>query len=119
MVSLQQIAQVMFFVQLLHSIEELLNNFHKRWFFKKLSFKFFLWFEIAHNIFWGLVIFIPTFPFKLPLLGLFSLLMFANGIEHLVWYMWEKKYVPGLYTALIHIISFAVFFFSNIISLGY
>src|SRR3989339_1013415 len=112
MLSFQSIAQLMYFVQLLHSSEELLNNFHKKWFFRKLTFKFFLSFEIAHNIFWGLVIFIPTFPFRFPLLGLFILLMFANGIEHVVWYMWEKKYVPGLLTAPVHIIIFIAFFFS-------
>ena len=112
MLSFQSIAQLMYFVQLLHSSEELLNNFHKKWFFRKLTFKFFLSFEIAHNTFWGLVIFIPNFPFRFPLLGLFILLMFANGIEHVVWYMWEKKYVPGLLTAPVHIIIFIVFFFS-------
>jgi hypothetical protein len=114
MISIQLIAQLMFFVQVLHSLEELLNNFQKRWFLKKLSFNSFLSFEIVHNIFWGLVIFIPTFPFKLQLLGIFLILMFTNGIEHVVWYMWEKKYVPGLFTAFIHIIIFTIFFFSNI-----
>lgn len=114
-----QLARLMYVVQLFHSSEELLNNFHKKWFFKKLSFKFFLTFEIIHNIFWGLVLFIPTFPFRLQVLGLFILLMFANGIEHVVWYMWEKKYVPGLFTAFLHIIIFTVFFFLNIKRLGY
>jgi hypothetical protein len=103
----------MYFVQLLHSIEELLNNFHKRWFYKKLSFHFFLTFEILHDIFWGLVIFFPAFPFRLFLLNIFTLLMFANGVEHIVWYMWEKKYIPGLLTAPIHVLSYTIFTIAN------
>lgn len=114
MTTLQSLTVFMYIIQVVHSIEELTTGFHKKWFFTKFTFRNFLLFEIVHNIFWALVIFLPFFPYRLYLLTLFVLLMFANGIEHVVWFMTEKKYVPGLYTAIIHIVSFIVFMFLNI-----
>jgi len=38
--------------------------------------------------------------------------MFANGIWHIVWWAIEKKYVPGLLTAPLHLIAFIYFYFS-------
>lgn len=43
----------------------------------------------------------------------FNILMFANGMWHLVWFVFCekcKKYVPGLITAPIHVVTFIVFY---------
>jgi hypothetical protein len=99
------------FVQLLHSIEELTMGFHKKWYLFPMPFWVFLLFEIIHNIFWILVILTNLVPYKTELSAFFIALMFANGVQHIVWFGWEKKYVPGLLTAPLHIILFLVFFF--------
>lgn len=104
-------ASLMYLVQVCHSVEELSTGFHKKWYLFKMPFNIFLTFEILHNIFWGLVIFTNFIPFKEMLTAFFIALMFANGIQHLVWFGVEKKYVPGLVTAPIHIIVFLVFYF--------
>lgn len=114
MASFIALVQLMYFVQLLHSVEELTNGFHEKWFFMKLSYRFFLTFEIFHNLFWASVILVPVFPLRMPLLALFTLLMFANGVEHVVWAMWKRKYVPGLVTAMFHVALFCVYFISGV-----
>ncbi|MBA3724812.1 MAG: HXXEE domain-containing protein [Candidatus Levybacteria bacterium] len=111
MINLETFALVILIVQIAHSIEELATGFHKRWYLRKLSFNTFLLFEIVHNIFWISVVLFKEFPLRSELLFFFIALMFANGVQHLVWFGTEKKYVPGLITAPIHVVLFLLFFF--------
>lgn len=109
-------ATIMYVIQVLHSVEELSTGFHKKWFLFKMPFRTFLSFEIFHNLFWLLVLLLPTFPYRIQLLAFFIVLMFANGIEHVIWALSIKKYVPGLITAPIHIILFFIFYFQILFS---
>lgn len=104
-------AALMYVVQLIHSVEELTTGFHKKWFVFKMKFRTFLSFEIVHNLFWLLVLLLPTFPFRIQFLAFFIIEMLANGIEHVIWAGTVKKYVPGLLSAPIHIILFLIFYF--------
>ncbi len=103
-------ALILFLVQLVHSVEELSTGFHKKWYLFKMPFYVFLSFEIIHNLFWGSVLFFKQFPSRDYFLAFFIILMFANGIQHIVWYGMVKKYVPGLITAPIHIVIFLFFY---------
>jgi hypothetical protein len=114
MIDINFIATAMFFVQIAHSIEELSTGFNEKWYLAKLSFNTFLTFEIFHNLFWALVVFIKDFPARNQLILFFIALMFANGIQHIVWFGFKKKYVPGLVTAPIHLILFFIFYFQFI-----
>lgn len=100
MTSLNTFFLVSFIVQVAHSIEELSTGFHKKWYLFKMPFSLFLLFEIAFTLFWLSVLLIPTFPIRNELQSFFLLLMFANGIQHIVWYGNVKKYVPGLFTGI-------------------
>lgn len=102
---------LMFVVQIAHSIEELTTGFHKKWFFFKMSFRFFLTFEILFNLFWLSVLIFSQFPYKNYLMLIFIVLMFAQSLWHLAWWAMKKEYVPGLFTAIIHVILFLVFYF--------
>lgn len=104
----------MYFTQLAHSVEELSTGFNKKWYIYKMPFWVFLGFEIIFNIFWGTVLFYGQFPYREHLLAFFIALMFANGVQHVVWAGCVKKYVPGLVTAPIHIIVFLIFYFKII-----
>jgi len=98
-------------IQLIHSIEELSNNFHNKFPLFKMKFKTFLTFEIIFFLFWLLVLLLSIFPFRNYFMGFFIVLMFANGLWHLVWWGITKKYVPGLITAPLFIINFIIFYF--------
>ena len=111
---LEQFFLISLLVQLAHSVEELATGFHKKWYLFSMPFWLFLLFEILHNLFWGIVIFTNILPYKLGLSAFFIILMFVNGIQHLVWWGCEKKYVPGLITAFAHIALFIVFYFKTI-----
>lgn len=108
---IEKFALYILILQFVHSIEELMMGFHKIWYLFSMPFWFFLLFEVAHNIFWSLVILTDLIPYKSQLSAFFIALMFANGVQHLVWFGWKKKYVPGLLTAPAHVILFLVFFF--------
>ncbi len=112
MPEVQLFATLMLIVQLLHSVEELSTGFHKKWYLFKMNFKLFLSFEIVHNLFWTAVIFIPSFPNREVIMAFFIPLMFANGVQHLVWAGSVKKYVPGLITAPIHILLFLILYYN-------
>lgn len=96
-------AQVAFAIQLVHSFEELSMGFHKKWYAFKMPFWIFLLFEITFSFFWGVVIFAGVLGAKPMLLSVFLLLMFANGIQHLVWFGVTRKYNPGFVTSLVHL----------------
>src|SRR3989344_7462798 len=99
MILLNDIVILVFGLQIIHSFEELSTGFHKRWYLFKMPFRVFLGFEVLFNLFWAIVLLSKQFPERQILLAIFIVLMFANGIQHLVWFGWEKKYVPGLLTA--------------------
>jgi len=101
-------------LQLLHSTEELSTGFHDKFPPLKMTFRFFLTFEISFLLLWVLV-YLLNFPFREYLMAFFIALMFANGIWHIVWFWFfekGKKYVPGLVTAPLFIIAFFVYYFS-------
>lgn len=111
MTILEHFALISYIVQLFHSFEELSTGFHKKWYLVKMPFKVFLLFEICFSLFWGIVIFNISFPVREGLLAFFLALMFANGVQHLVWSGCVKKYVPGLITAPVHILVFLIFYY--------
>ena len=98
-------------VQITHSCEELLTGFHQKWYLFKMSFRTFFLFELVFSSFWILVFLLGNFPFRIELQAFFLVLMFANGVQHIVWWGNAKKYVPGLVTGFFHIIIFLVFYF--------
>ena len=102
---------LMFVVQIVHSVEELATGFHKKWFFFKMSFKFFLTFEVLHNLFWFAVLVFNQFPYRNHLMAFFIVLMFAQSLWHLAWWAMKKEYVPGLVTASLHVGLFLTFYF--------
>jgi len=110
---LEQFFIISLLVQLVHSIEELTTGFHKKWYLFKMPFSVFLSFEILFSLFW-IFIFFSSIPYRENLQAFFLVLMFANGIQHLIWWGWEKKYIPGLITAFAHIAVFLVFYFKII-----
>ena len=111
---LEQFFAISLLVQIAHSIEELSTGFHKKWYVFKMPFWVFLVFEIALESFWIAVWLLQDFPNITYLQAFFLALMFANGVQHIVWAGNVKKYVPGLITAPIHIIVFLVFYFKAI-----
>ncbi len=54
---------------------------------------------------------LKQFPNRDYLMGFFNVLMFANGLWHIAWFGIVKKYVPGLVTAPLFIITFLIFYF--------
>lgn len=98
-------------IQLFHSAEELSTGFHRSWYLFKMPFKLFLAFELAFTSFWGAVLLIDSFPARPYLQAFFLVLMFANGVQHIVWCGFAKKYVPGLVTAFLHVGLFLAFYF--------
>ena len=96
--------------QLIHSVEELSTGFQKKWYLFKMPFWIFLIFEICFSGFWIMILVNPIFPYRSTLQIFFLLLMFANGVQHLVWCGNVKKYVPGLLTAPLHIIIAFIYF---------
>lgn len=98
-------------VQIAHSAEELTTGFHKIWYLLKMPFWVFLTFEIVFEIFWIIVWLWQSFPYRIQFQAFFLILMFANGVQHIIWAGSTKKYVPGLVTAMIHIILFTIFYF--------
>jgi hypothetical protein len=98
-------------VQIAHSIEEITTGFHKKWYLLKMPLWVFLTLEIIFESFWIGVWLWQSFPFRVQFQAFFLILMFANGIQHVVWTGSTKKYVPGLVTAVIHIILFTIFYF--------
>lgn len=105
---------VSLFVQLVHSAEELSTGFHKKWYLSKMPFKYFLAFEVLFSLFWVSILLLVNFPAREQLQAFFLLLMFANGVQHLIWWGVTKKYVPGLVTAFAHIAVFMTFYFMTI-----
>jgi|GEM_PF-691841 len=102
---------IMLGIQVFHSIEELTQNFHEKFPLLKMSFKFFLLFEILFLLFWITIFMLKDIPNRFTLIAFFILLMFINGLWHIVWWGIKKKYVPGLITAPLFVIVFWSFYF--------
>ena len=112
MTTLEQFFAIMLGVQFLHSIEELSHNFHARFPLFKMTFRFFLSFEILFFTTFLLVYLLPDLAYRSALMSFFIVLMFANGIWHITWLGIAKKYVPGIVTAPIFVIVFLAYFFN-------
>lgn len=111
---LEQFFAISLLIQVIHAIEELATGFNKKWYVFKMPFWVFLLFEVIFEGFWIAVYLFPDFPNRPALQAFFLALMFANGIQHLVWAENVKKYVPGLITAPAHIIVFLMLYFRAI-----
>ena len=111
-----QFAALFYIIQLAHSLEELITGFHKKWYLFKIPFSLFFTFGVFHSLFWGLVLIQNQFPFRTQLLAIFILLMFVNGIQHLIWFATVKKYVPGLLTAPAFVVLFFIFYYQILTS---
>ena len=112
---LEKFFAIFVIIQILHSIEEISTGFYKKFPLLLMTFRFFLIFEILFNAFWITIIFTEQFPFGFWLMGFFCMLMFANGVWHIVWFWFfekGKRYVPGLCTAFVHVGVFFVFFYT-------
>ena len=98
--------------QLIHSQEEIWTNFHKRWFVFTMPRWVFITFEILFTLPIIAYLLNPNLPYANGYMSVFALLMFVNGIEHIIWALLEKKYVPGLATAPLFVIIFVLYYFS-------
>lgn len=76
-----------------------------------MTFPFFLSFEIAFFSFWLSVFYFQNFPIRDYLMAFFAVLMFSNGLWHLVWAGIKKEYVPGLVTAPLFVIAYLSYYF--------
>lgn len=99
--------------QLFHSVEELSTGFHKKWYLSTMPFWVFLLFEVVFSLFWIGVYLYKDFPYREALQISFLILMFINGIQHVIWWRFKKKYVPGLITAFLHVLIVSIFYFIN------
>ena len=101
-------------VQIVHAIEEMVTGFHKKWYLFRMPFWAFFIFEMIFESFWIVVWLWQDFPNRTHLQAFFLILMFANGIQHVIWAGSVKRYVPGLITAPLHIVIFIIFYFRSI-----
>lgn len=111
---LEQFFAISLLVQSVHAIEELSTGFHKKWYAFKMPLWVFLLFELVFEGFWISVYFLQDFPNRPYFQAFFLVLMFANGVQHLIWAGNVKRYVPGLITAPIHIVVFLLFYFQTL-----
>ncbi|MFA9288412.1 MAG: HXXEE domain-containing protein [Weeksellaceae bacterium] len=111
MEQLEYFYTVTLIVQILHSLEELSTGFHKKWYLFHMPFWVFLLFEILFTALWISVLLFQAFPYREIFQASFMVLMFANGIQHLIWARIEKKYVPGLILAPMHVVIFLLYYF--------
>jgi len=118
MTPIEQFFALSLLVQIVHSIEELSTGFHKKWYAFKMPFWVFLLFEISFEGFWVAVLLFHNIPNRPALQLIFLVLMFANGVQHIVWAGNVKRYVPGLVTAPLHIIIFLLFYFGRMASIS-
>ena|SRR3989338_2953006 len=105
-------------LQVLHSIEESAMGFYKAFPLVQMRLRTFLLFEVVFISFWFFVFLFRPSDMKEILMHSFTLLMFANGLWHLVWFGFFKKfkkYVPGLVTAFFHVFLFLIFYFSQVV----
>lgn len=111
MESLETFFAILLGIQFFHSIEELSTGFHRQFPLGAMKFSTFLAFEVIFLGFWVVVFFMQALPYRELLMAFFNVLMFANGLWHMVWWGIEKRYVPGLVTAPLLVVTFLVFYF--------
>jgi hypothetical protein len=97
-------------VQLVHSQEEIWAGFHNKWFAAKLPLWLFVSFEIVLSVTIISYIINPNFAGADIFMPWFIFVMLLNGMEHIIWAAVKKSYVPGLITAPIFIILFALYY---------
>ena len=114
MTALEYFFTILLGIQIFHSIEELSNGFHEKFPLVKMKFHTFLFFEILFFVFWVAVFFFKGFQYRDQFMAMFNVLMFSNGLWHMVWWGIVKKYVPGLVTAPLFVITFLVFYFKTL-----
>lgn len=96
-------------IQIFHSVEEIFTHFEKRWPLWKMKRITFISFEISFSLlFLYVLLFTPSFQIEFA--KIFLMIMFANGVWHLFWAGSEKRYVPGLITAQLHVVNFIIYF---------
>jgi len=100
--------------QLVHSQEEIWTGFHKRWFVFTMPRWVFIAFEALFSL--GIIAYLlkPGLPFAHWYMAIFAFLMLINGIGHIVWGLVERRYVPGLITAPLFVITFGLYYLSLI-----
>lgn len=96
-------------IQVFHSLEEILTRFELRWPLWKMNRLTFVSFEILFTLMFLSVLILQP-PFFVVFANAFLMVMFANGIWHIFWGWSEKRYVPGLITAPLHVLNFAFYF---------
>lgn len=96
--------------QLVHSQEEIWTGFHKRWFVFTMPKWVFVAFEVLFSIPIIAYLINPELPFANGYMQVFALLMLINGVEHVIWALVEKRYVPGLITAPLFVIIFIFYY---------
>lgn len=111
MVALSSLVVLMIFVQIIHSVEEVLTRFDKEWkFIARVNFKFMVSFLILFNLFWLIVLNYTSFPLRQELLSGFMVLMFGRSLVHIIWSLNAKKYTPGLLTAPLEALIYLAFY---------
>lgn len=103
--------------QLAHSQEEIWTGFHKSWFVFTMPSWVFIVFEVLFSI--PIIAYIanPHLLYADVYMPAFALVMFVNGIGHIVWGLVARSYVPGLVTAPFFIAIF-VFYYASLIRVG-
>lgn len=97
--------------QLIHSQEEIWTDFHKRWFIFTMPRWLFVSFEAVFSAIILLYAVWPHLSFAHQFMTVFAWLMLANGLEHIIWAIVEKRYVPGLITAPLFLIIFGLYIY--------
>src|SRR5690348_3595565 len=102
----------MVLTQMIHSLEEIITRFDKKWtFIHKVGIKFMIPFLIIFNTSFLFVLMDSSLIFRNLILSIFLILMFGHSLIHLIWSILLKKYTPGLFTAIPEIIIFLIFYF--------
>ncbi len=115
--NLEQYYAVFVVLQVIHSQEEIYTGFHNKWPVFSLSKKAFVAFELAFSLFIVSMFFIRALTFRDLWFYLFNLLMFANGVEHLIWAASVKKYVPGLISSFA-LTAFFLYYYLTFLAYG-
>ncbi|OGK63048.1 hypothetical protein A2334_00210 [Candidatus Roizmanbacteria bacterium RIFOXYB2_FULL_38_10] len=98
-------------IYLFHSQEEIYTHFEKVWPLWKMSRRFFITMEILLSTLLISAIFITNYPYRIGLMSIFNLVMFANGIWHITGAILAKRYIPGLVSSPFAVILFLIYYF--------
>lgn len=115
--NIEQYYAVFVALQLIHSQEEIHTGFHSKWPVFSWPKKAFVAFELVFSLFIVGMLFVRSLPFRELWFYLFNLLMFANGVEHLIWAASVKKYVPGLVSSFA-LTAFFLYYYLTFLAYG-